>query len=159
MPLLFMRYFQLSGPICWMWTLSLIATEVCVCYICSFYVYLAQKAARYLVNLNSWEFFFPSPQLFRRPCPLTDTSITQPSYRGLAKSNGGVIVCTNWAELSILEKIMPSPQYFTTCSAVVGRVIQPRACLVLSGGCRLYFLPYSPCFRPTRSDYIQFNHP
>lgn len=159
MPLLFMRYFRLFRPICWMWTLSLIATEVCVCYISSFHVELAQKAARYLASLSSWDFFFPSSQLFRHPCPPQTPQLHSHLTEGLPSQ----MVVLLFAPIELIsafwEKIMPSAQYFMTCSAVVGRVIQPMACLFLSGGCRLHFLPYSPCFRPTSRDYIQFNHP
>lgn len=142
MPLLFIRYFWLFGPICWMWTLFLIATEVCVCYISSFHVELAQKAARYLPSLSRWDF--------------------SPLHSHLTKGLPGQIVVLPFAPIKLIsafwEKIMLSTQYFMTCSAVVCRVIQPRACLVLSGGCRHHFLSYSPRFKPTRKDYIQFNH-
>lgn len=127
MPFLFIRYFRLFRPICWTWTLSLIATKVCLRYICSFHVGLAQKADRYLVSLSSWDVFLFSWAFFRHPCPLTDTSITQPSHRELAKSNGGVTVCTNWADLSILRgknDALFAVFYNLQCSSLEGHSAQ-----------------------------------
>lgn len=140
MPLLFIRYFQLFGPICWMWTLSLIATEVRVCYICSYHVAQAQKADRYLVILGSWEFFSPSPQLFSSSMPPWQTpQLHSHLSDGMPSQSMPLLFAPIELISAFWTEMMPSPQYVKTCSAVFGRVIQPGVCPVHSGGCRLHF--------------------
>lgn len=148
MPLLFIRYFWLFGPICWMWTLFLIATEVCVCYISSFHVELAQKAARHLPSLSRWD-FFPLSSAFSSSLPPTDTSIAQPSYQGLARSNCGVTVCTNQADLSILGKdyALHTVFYDLQCSSLQGHSAQG-----LSGPFRGLQTPFSILQSPLQAN-------
>lgn len=92
--------------------------------------------------MNSWDVFLFFLSFFVILAP----SQTPQLHSRLTESLPSQTVALPFVPIELIsafwgEKMMPSLQYFITCSAAVGRVIQPRAGLPFSGGCRLHFPP------------------